>query len=53
MYMGNLVASMAFPTLEVPVNTLEKLAAHPEYQAGIVRGSTQHTLFNVVFLVIW
>ena len=48
--MGNLVAFMAIPNLELPVNNLETLADHPEYQAGIVRGSTHHTLFNVIIL---
>ena len=46
-YTGNLIAFMTVKKPKVPVNTLEELATNPEYQAGVLKGSSHHTLFEV------
>ena len=46
-YTGNLIAFMAVQKHQVPINSLEELAARPEYQAGIAAGGSPYQLFKV------
>ena len=46
-YTGNLVAFMTVQKLKLPINDLEELADHPEYQAGLARGTSTSDLFKV------
>ena len=46
-FTGNLMALMAVKKYNIPVNTLEELAARPEYQAGVVDGVALSDLFRV------
>lgn len=51
-YTGNLVASMAVQKTRIPINDLYELAAHPEYQAGVMKGSVVNNVFQVCTLYI-
>ena len=46
-FTGNLMALMAVKKYNIPVNTLEELAAQPRYQAGVVDGVALADLFRV------
>ena len=46
-YSGNLIAFMTVTKLKLPKENLRDLASHPEYQAGVSRGSSNHDLFWV------
>lgn len=48
-YNGNLIAFMTVRTQQLPINTLQELASHPEYQAGVMKGSVYSDLFKVSF----
>ena len=50
-YSGNLIAFMAVKKLNVPLNSLKELAAHPEYQAGLPLGGSSHSLFKVKIFI--
>ena len=47
-YTGNLIAFMTIKKIKLPVNTLEDLADHPEFQAGISVGTAYYDLFKVI-----
>ena len=51
-YSGNLVAFMTVKKVKLPIDTLEELAARPEYQAGLKDGSSTSELFKVRFFNI-
>ena len=46
-YSGNLIAFMTVTKLKLPIENLRDLASHPEYEAGVSRGSSNHDLFRV------
>ena len=46
-YSGNLVAFSTMRKLKLPVNSIEELAANPEYQAGIPSGGSTVSLYKV------
>ena len=46
-YTGNLVAYMSVTKLQLPVDSLEELTDHPEYQAGLIIGSSTYNIFKV------
>ena len=45
-YSGNLVAFMTVKKLKFPIDNLEELAAHSEYQAGVLKGASTMALFK-------
>ena len=49
-YTGNLIAFMTIKKIKLPVNTLEDLAHHPEFQAGLSAGTSTYDLFKVIIL---
>ena len=46
-YSGNLIAFTATKRLKFPIENLEQLAANPDYQAGVMAGSSTSALFLV------
>ena len=51
-YSGNLIAFLSITKLKSPINSLEDLAAKPEWQAGFQAGSSNHDLFRVFTLFL-
>ena len=47
LYTGNLIAFMTVQKSRLPIDSLEGLAASPDYQAGIVYGEATYSLFQV------
>ena len=47
-YTGNLIAFLTIKKIKLPVNTLEDLADHPEFQAGLSVGTAYYDLFKVI-----
>ena len=47
-YIGNLVAFVTVTKPKLPIETVEDLAAHPEYQAGVGQGNAQYNLLKVI-----
>ena len=52
-YTGNLIAFMTATKFTFPVDSLEELAASPDYQAGLMVGSNIESLFSVRFCLIF
>ncbi len=52
-FIGNLTAFMTMKKLRLPVNTLEELAARPDYQAGFAGGTATRELFKVTPPIQW
>ena len=52
-YSGNLVAILSVKKTEMPFQTLEELAAHPDYQAGVFEGSGTMDRFKVTTVLIF
>ena len=48
-FTGNLMPLMAVKKYNIPVNSLEELAANSEYQAGVVDGVVLSDLFQSKF----
>ena len=46
-YSGNLAAFTATKRLKFQIENLEQLAANPDYQAGVIAGSSTSALFQV------
>ncbi len=46
-FSGNLVALLSVQKKVAALNSLQDLAEHPVFQAGISAGSAQHSLFAV------
>ena len=46
-YSGNLIAFMTVHKRKIPVNSLDDLAAQPEYQAGVLKGGSLQERFEV------
>ena len=51
-FTGNLMALMAVKKYNIPVNTLEELAAQQSYQAGVVDGVALADLFRVRIMLV-
>lgn len=47
-YIGNLVAFVTVTKPKLPIETVEDLAAHPEYQAGVGQDNAQYNLLKVI-----
>ncbi len=50
LYSGNNTALVTVHKQNLPIRNLEDLAAHPEYQAGVLQGSSLKSFFNVGML---
>ena len=48
---GNLMAMMTVTKLTLPVNTLQDLLEHPEYQIGAIKGSLYESMFTVPYML--
>ena len=46
-YTGNLVAFLAVPSIQAPIDTVSQLADQTEYKVGIVHGQALHQVLEV------
>ena len=45
------MAMMTVTKLTLPVNTLQDLLGHPEYQIGAIKGSLYESMFTVPYML--